>query len=326
VGELTGVPEVDAATDSGARESGVHDGGREATVDVVESAAAEGCSASSIDPQKIASVVRDCVLEFGCNPSLPTLTLSQCITGDYPAAVPAAYGCGVGASGCGAVEQCTGFDFPTTSDCPSAGEYCNGNRAAHCTGPERGVVEDCAVTGGNCTTYANEGGSYVGCEVVTYCTDTDGKTHCCPGFGCVSSVYTCYGHVAIGTGCSAQEPCGILDGSAGCHPTLPLCVAPGSSCSGSDLLVCGEDERQLTLPCGSAGLSCTVSDGLPQCLAPGCSAADVDACQESCTGSIANLCVGGARVQANCKSYGFSACQVYAGSAPLPGSYVECVP
>ena len=289
------------------------------------SAASSGCS-TGFTPND--QVVRSCVLRSSCSPLIPARTISSCVTLNTQQAF-GGQACTASATNCQLIQQCEGYGF--TSECADSdtGWRCTNNRAVNC---DNDYFVDCGKWGGNCTTYSSTGfppDDSAGCIVEENCTDSPGVT-VCRG----SNLYQCnydtgifFGD-GIGQDCSKFfAECKDLGGGPGCYFSLPDC---GNTDGG--VQACDEQTAQICstaglirYPCATVGLLCAEGSVSPTCVAPGCAADDVTTCTESCSGSIASICYGGAPFEVDCTGYGFDACQMYDGSATGLGNYVVCV-
>jgi hypothetical protein len=97
---------------------------------------------------------------------------------------------------------------------------------------------------------------------------------------------------------------------------------------------CSAASLQFKYDCSTVGLSCQeVTDDAgktsPNCLAPGCTLQDQIDCQESCDGTTAKICVGGAQIGVACTDFGMKSCQTFQVTDPTTNvtqPYVYCVP
>ena len=117
------------------------------------------------------------------------------------------------------------------------------------------------------------------------------------------------------------------------------CYANGGSCSygGSDTWSCIGDQAvdctgynttgtQFSYNCSTAGTTCVDNAdpfGDSLCLAPGCTFNDEQNCSESCNGSRATVCVGGAPYTFDCAHIGsFTGCELLTDGLGNP--YAVC--
>jgi hypothetical protein len=289
------------------------------------------CTSSSVDPNALIPAISACVLYWGCFPFQPvaqTPRLSDCITLDVPAAV-ASQSCARTAQSCSDIESCLGYGYATPQDCPNQGAFCNGtNRAATCSGTGSGHVWRCDVLKGTCKTYTSGGSTVAGCEVVPSCSDSDQSSHCNQ-----NAVYTCVGGVGYGQQCGANATCKTVDTSTGCYSKQPSCSLQSDHCQGDHLLSCTKGGDAFDFDCSSVGLTCqeTANDAgtsSPSCLAAGCTADDQANCTESCDGTTANLCIGGAPIGVACTDFGMTSCKTYqvTDSNNVTKQYAYCRP
>jgi hypothetical protein len=298
---------------------------------VTSSSGEPTCSAPTIDQ----SLLVACVMLESCNPySPPHETIGSCITHDIPEALPFD-SCAVTASTCADIEQCVGVRYATADECKGPGAVCNGNLASTCRSAGRGATRRCDILapGSQCKTYTTDAGAPIAdCVAVPSCTDTDNMVHCSG-----TAAYECIGGVGFGQNCTSVETCKTEGSSTSCYGNLPSCTLSGAQCqvNTNTLVACTNYGEELQFNCGKAGLSCeTLPDDAgvptPYCLAPNCTPDDVNGCTESCNGTIANLCVGGATVSIDCtdKSLGFKSCGAFpaAPSQNITVPYVKCMP
>jgi hypothetical protein len=271
------------------------------------------CTSSSVDTSVLVPAISACVLLWGCFPYEPTAQsqrLSDCVTFDSPAAFPTE-SCARTAQSCADIEKCLGYAYATPQDCPTKGAFCNGSRAANCSDAGSGAVRRCDVLNGTCKTYASGGSTVAGCEVVPSCTDKDQANHCNQ-----NALYGCVGGVGYGQQCGANATCKTVDTTTSCYDKAPSCTLPGDHCEGDVFVECTKGGDTYKFDCSSVGLSCqeTTNDAgtsSPSCLAAGCTADDQTHCTESCDGTTANLCIGGAPIGIACTDFGMTSCRTY---------------
>lgn len=263
------------------------------------------------------AIVRACLLLVGCSPFVPRLSLSDCIS----FSTPRAFGyekCLVGARTCTDATRCIGVGLIGTECTTSQSARCSGTRALNCAD---GYFTDCSVVGGTCTTYTASTGLRAGCRVQSSCSAATGAR--CAG----QSLYTCFNGVGIGQVCSnTRSTCATRSGTTTCWDQGEPCSGAPVSCEGNVAAVCGQSGR-FTFDCAAMGLECKMSGEEVYCVAPGCEVARVKECKESCSGSTANLCLGGLKRAIDCTRYGLRTCKSFTDSrANGLGSYVACTP
>jgi hypothetical protein len=272
-------------------------------------------------------LVSSCTIALSCDPVDFADTISECVTNDFLHSATELM-CLVGITSCAGFQSCLGFAQPTAAQCPASTtpSYCNdAGVGINCgLGGGQALTQDCNVLGGTCEVYGADAGSgaMAGCKVLSSCSEPSNPTD---QYCSSNDLYACVGGQGYGQNCGANQTCAEdpLNGT-GCYFTAPSCNYQGSdvyTCSGSTLDLCTQGEgsnngAQFTYDCASAGLACVAdSDGMgdPGCLAPGCTPADANNCAESCSGSMATVCVGGAPYTFDCASIGatgtFSTCQ-----------------
>jgi hypothetical protein len=285
------------------------------------SSGGSSCNASGIDQSKLKTVVNACVWLESCNP-FASLTMSDCITLNIPEAFDFEK-CALTAGSCSDIEQCLGVGYSTTDDCKTAGTFCNGSRAATCRGAGIGATRRCDILGGACATYTLDSGTQAGCEVVPLCGNNDNQEHCSDA----GVLYECIGDAGFGAMCTSGLTCGTQNNQTACYANLPSCSLSGSQCQGDTYVLCTSSGTQIQYNCGDVGLQCQSANGTTSCVAPGCTPNDVTmGCTESCTGTIANLCVGGAPVSVDCASFGFVRCSQFPAQNSFKAPFVMCVP
>ena len=267
------------------------------------------------------ALVQSCVMGNSCDPLVPTHTLSFCITYD------AADACVDNASTCGEVASCykRTWESPSTCGTSEVGWRCDGNTAVNCN-TERNWSVDCASLGGKCVLYAgSDTGTTWPCQIpnTTTCNAAAGDWKCNGSvqYTCLGGKYYGMDCGAVGLTCNEDTP-----GSAYCATSSIACSSPStSSCQSNGVKLCGEAGYAFSYSCTRGGGTC-LTDGTTgwYCPAPGCTPADENTCMESCgSGSLMNVCVGGAPYQIDCADYGFTTCVTY--TDPSGGSdYVGC--
>jgi hypothetical protein len=269
------------------------------------------CTPDGLDLNALTPAIQACVWLTGCFPYKPsqnTLQLSDCVSRNWTTLQPFD-ACAATAKSCADVESCLGYGYANATDCPSQGAFCNGTRAATCSGKGTGAVRRCDVYNGTCKPF--NGNSIAGCEVVPSCSDAEGTLHCNQ-----NALYDCAGGVGYGQQCGASAQCRESAQGGDCYPnSLPSCSPDGTRCDGNVYVDCLASV-ELRSDCSAIGLSCEVepdTTGIPTayCLAPGCSLVDYIGCQESCDpdGTTAHICVGGAQIGIACTDFGMKSCQ-----------------
>jgi hypothetical protein len=284
------------------------------------------------------TLVSSCAVALSCDPVDFPYTISQCITNDYLHSA-AELLCLVGITNCNGLQTCWGFRATTPAECPTAStpSYCNdAGVGINCAGSANpNITQDCKVLGGTCEVYLSDAGSGAGagCKVLSSCAEpSDPTTQYCSS----NDLYACVGGQGFGQSCGASQTCveDPLNGT-GCYFNASGCNYQGMdvfTCNGNTLDLCTEVNASgalFTYNCASAGLACVAdSDGMgdPGCLAPGCTPDDANNCAESCTGTMATVCVGGAPYAFDCAAIGapgtFSSCQSTTDGTGQ--SYVYC--
>jgi hypothetical protein len=258
-------------------------------------------------------LVTTCALAASCDPNFDT-TMGYCITNDYLHSVPS-LSCLLTITDCNGYQQCRGTRQPTLTQCPttSTPSYCNDAGIGINCGAGGGFVgtQDCNVLGGTCGVYTTDAGAGAACKVVSSCPGSDPSTGLCSSG---NDLYACINGVGYGQSCGSSETC-INDGvdTTGCYYNLPGCSYQGIdtyTCSGNTVQLCTEVNNNGVLypyNCSTAGQTCAAdSDGMGNagCLAPGCTSDDYNNCTESCSGSMATVCVGGAPYTFDCAKIG----------------------
>jgi hypothetical protein len=282
-------------------------------------------------------LVSACALAVACAPNGFNVNMSDCITEDFLHAT-VALGCLTSITDCNGFEACMGSRVPTTAQCPatSTAPFCTDGGVAINCGADFYVpiAIDCKVLGGTCAVFDADAGASAGadCKVVSTCSPSDPSTQLCQG----NDLYACINGAGYGQNCGANQKC-FEDPSSGtsCYYDTGTCTYTGAdtyTCNGNDVEWCtsvNSAGAQFPFHCSTAGLQCNSnSDGQGNagCLAPGCTASDVANCAESCSGSNATVCVGGAAYTFDCKSVGatgtFSTCTMFSDSVGNP--YAAC--
>ena len=289
-----------------------------------------GCasSANALDASKRDRLVRACMYLYGCHPWLPNQRISECVTYDVPELFTY-WSASLGAKTCADIQAARGVSWARSGDCPSdtSPSHCDGSRAISCGkfAVNHGIVTDCKVGGGVCTTYtAGDGKSYADCQVGSG--TCSGTTDGCDG----NNYYSCIGGKKIGTECDKlNSDCETRSGSTSCYFRAPKCATPGADCDGTVLVDCS-DGHELRYDCGGAGLGCktikTADSSTVYCLAPSCGADEIQTCEESCDedGEHANICVGGSPFKVDCVALGFKRCKQYSASKSIDRPYILC--
>jgi hypothetical protein len=281
-------------------------------------------------------LVSACALAQGCAPGGFNVTMSDCITEDFLHSTPA-LGCLTTITDCNGFSTCMGSRIPTTAQCPTAATapFCtDAGVGVNCGGSlYQPLAINCPVLGGTCGVYTTDAGSAADCKVVSSCSQpTDINTTYCQS----NDLYSCIDGVGYGQNCGSNQMC-IADPNNGttCYFDTGTCTYTGAdtyTCNGNTVDWCTSingNGAQFPLDCSTAGLTCNGnSDGFGNagCLAPGCTADDVANCTESCSGSSATVCVGGAPYTFDCKTIGasgtFTTCSLLADSQGNP--YAAC--
>jgi hypothetical protein len=166
--------------------------------------------------------------------------------------------------------------------------------------------------------------------VLPTCTQPDDGNAYCQG----NTLFACIGGVAYGQNCTNSQSKCIEDPVNGttCYFNTPSCTYTGMdtyNCVNGNVSWCtqeGDGGAQFTLQCSGAGLTCVPNAdmfGTAECIAPGCNGTDYMNCMESCSGTKANVCVGGAPYSFDCASIaGFTTCNQLADQLGFP--YVVC--
>ncbi len=250
-------------------------------------------------------IVRSCILRTSCSPFVPNVTVSQCVTLNYQSAFLGT-SCTLAAQDCDDVGTCQGYGYAGAACDGQSGKRCENNIAYDCDG---NVFLDCGTQGGNCVYYDSNGDNLddsVGCKV-TDCADPNG-TQGCSG----NTYYTCIDGEGIGAACSAvQAECRTQGTQTGCFlKTRDTCTTSGVSCDANVAKVCSGGSL-LEFDCNSVGLNCSDDPAGTYCAAAGCTTEQVAACEESCNGSVMNICYGGVPFAVDCQAYGFSSCRTF---------------
>jgi hypothetical protein len=263
-----------------------------------------------------------CVLAESCDPYAFQVSISDCMTEDYLHSI-GTYACLTTISDCAGYTSCTGESIANSTQCPGATQpSCDSNNnAVQCNPTGGGAVRNCTKLGGTCGTYTDDGGVITAdCVAVTSCPQPNDGNDYCSG----SSLYTCIGGKGYGENCTLIEAT-CLDGGggngSGCYFNGPACTTPGYTCNSNVVDWCTTQDITLAYNCSTAGLKCTPNadgTGTAQCLAPGCTSTDIASCTESCTGTFAQVCVGGAPYAFDCsKIAGFTTCATFTDNTSL---------
>lgn len=272
------------------------------------------CSPTALDVNALQPAITACVWLTGCLPFKPTagtISMSTCVNYNYPAAEPI-QSCATTAKSCADMVACSHVAYATPSDCPSAGAFCNGTTAANCSAAGQGYIRRCDLDQGTCKTYQSGGKTIANCDVLPSCSNTDTNLHCNQ-----NTLYFCAGGAGYGEKCPSNSTCKETSNGADCYSnSLTSCSLTGDHCDGDVYVQCLPASLEHKFDCGALGLSCQeVTDEAgktnPNCLAPGCTVQDQTNCQESCSGTIANICVGGAQLGIACTDFGMQSCQTY---------------
>jgi hypothetical protein len=303
---------------------------------------------STIPPSTNANfqqLLLSCVLDQGCNYSANTTSVGQCVTYNELLAISSQSKCESGATGCPYIETCTGQSW-ITCDAGAPGWSCSSNHATYCYPAGSGLdgvgdYTDCTKAAGTCETYIDktnlEAGVTAGCEVLSSCPDPDDGNYYCSSTG--NFEYTCIdrldgGTVGVGTSCDVYSATCSEEGGTGCYYLLPPCdpnTTPVCDTSGGGQVgqQCYSTGMQ-RYDCGAVGLVCSpVADSTTgfnfTCVAPGC---DPTMCKESCSGTVATFCIGGAPVTFDCATTSPAMTCVDTGNEQDENGndYVQCRP
>jgi hypothetical protein len=259
----------------------------------------EDCDGDALEVDE--DLVRACLMQVGCNPFVPSVSLSFCITNQRLNTF-SQDDCGTGATSCDEYLACRGQGYYDGADCTSGD-------AVYCEDETLGVAcsrypyaIDCAKFGGTCATYTDDTDEQrVWCKVPGHdtCTEPEGMKQC----DAAGISYQCIDGVAFGNDCDLiGSEC--RDGT--CYYVLPACTTPGVTCgSATRVDVCYDSEDLARYQC-APGLGCEESATSANCLAPGCTA--TSPCTESCDGTELTFCYGGVPVTLDCTDYGFRRC------------------
>jgi hypothetical protein len=316
LGPDTGSGEASLA-DTKLTDSGAADTAPANDAPTMEGDGAPATCGSTIPPSSNANfqqLLLSCVLDQGCNFSANTYSVGLCVTYNELLSTSSQSKCESGATGCPYIETCTGQSW-ITCDAGAPGWSCNSNHATYCYPPGSqdytgvGDYTDCAKASGTCETYIDkanlEAGVTAGCEVLSSCPDPDDGNYYCSSTG--NFQYTCIdkldgGTVGVGYSCDEYSATCSEEGGTGCYYLLPTCDPnTTAACDGTVGQQCYSTGLQ-RFDCAAAGLTCApVADtftGLNfTCVAPGC---DPTTCTESCSGTVATFCIGGAPVAFDC--------------------------
>ena len=199
-------------------------------------------------------VVRACLLQVGCNPFVPSTSLSFCITNQRLNTFPQD-DCGTGADGLRGLPR-----LPRAGLLQLGRLHERGARVLR-NGDSRRRVRplpyaiDCAQFGGECATYTDDGGAErVWCRIpeLDGCTDPAGMEQCS-----ASGVsYTCIDGTAFGNDCPLiGSEC--RDGA--CYYVLPACTTPGATCGTAARLDLCYDSLDVARYTCAGGLGCEES-------------------------------------------------------------------
>ena len=275
-----------------------------------------------------------CALAEGCDPGGFDVTMSDCIAYDYPHSngYPS---CFASITSCADYYACFGFVVPTTAQCPTSAQapYCtDAGAAVNCGSGYYSVpsVENCPALGGPCGVFSTDAGAAASCAVVASCSDpSDPTTSYCSG----NDIYSCVNGVGYGQNCGSGSTCAVdtFNGTY-CYANGGSCSYSGTdtwSCSGNRAVVCtgyNTTGTEFSYDCSPSGSTCVDNAdpfGDSLCLAPGCTFNDVQNCSESCNGSSATVCVGGAPYTFDCAHIGsFTGCSLQVDSSLNP--YAVC--
>jgi hypothetical protein len=278
------------------------------------------------------NVVSSCAMAVGCAPGGFIEDMSDCITNDFLHSVHE-FSCLLGITSCAQYEACQGGAIPTSAQCPSTHQapFCtDAGVGINCGGSlYNAIALDCPVLGGTCEVYTTDAGSAADCKVLSSCSKPDPTTEYCAG----NDLYECIDGVGYGQSCGANATC-IADPTNGttCYFNTSSCNYSGVdtyTCNGNTVDWCTEVNNVGELfpfDCSTAGLTCNSnSDGQGNagCVAPGCTTNDLANCTESCSGKMANVCVGGAQYTFDCSTIGsFTTCATLSDSSG--STYVAC--
>jgi hypothetical protein len=254
------------------------------------------------DPLEVdEAVVRACLLQVGCNPFVPSTSLSFCITNQRLRTF-SQDDCGTGATSCDEYLECRGQGYYNDADCTS-GEpvYCETETlGVSCARYPYAI--DCAKFGGVCATYTDDAGSErVWCRIP----ELDGCAEASDTQQCSDSgvSYQCIDGTAFGNDCPLLgSEC--RDGT--CYYVLPACTTPGASCGTTTRLDLCYDSMDVARYECAGGLACEEAASNAGCVAPGCT--PDEPCAESCSGTELTFCYGGVPVTRDCTDYGFRRC------------------
>jgi hypothetical protein len=312
LGDDSGGRGGNAGTDSGGSSGSSGRGGTSATGGAAGRGGSSGTSGSGGfdaardcdgDPIDIdADVVRGCLMQVGCNPFVPSTSLSFCISNQRLRTF-SQDDCGSGAMNCDDYLECRGQGYYDGADCTS-GEpvYCESETLGVACARYPYAI-DCGKFGGTCATYTDDGGDErVWCSFpeLGTCTDPAGAYQCSTD----DIAYTCVGGTAYGNDCQLLGST-CRDGT--CYYVLPGCSEPGATCGTATRLdLCFEDTSDVARYECAQGLGCKETSTSAGCVAPGC--AINEACTESCSGTELTFCYGGSPVTLDCTDYGFRRC------------------
>ena len=266
-------------------------------------------------------VVKACILWAGCTGRFTPVSVSNCIAWDWFGSNTndPQFPCLAQTKTCAEVTACLGEAWATKAQCAGTGAAavgtCSGSTAINCKNGQ-GVTTNCAKYAGTTQcgvhTLANDAGSAADCIVEPTCKSDAGTDYVCDTAG--NFLYSCVGGVGYGASCAPSGyQCATFTGDTDCWIEGP------KSCTGAGAFTCTDDKTMsfctntltsVTLHCGTAGGSCVSGATATNCVSPGCTAAQQTACKESCESDrYAHLCVGGAPLKVDCKTYAdFTGC------------------
>jgi hypothetical protein len=280
------------------------------------------------------NIVKSCAMAVGCAPGGFIVDMSDCISEDFLHSINE-FSCLLGITTCAQYESCQGAANPTTTQCPTTHQapFCtDAGVGINCGGSlYTSIALDCNVLGGTCAVYNTDAGSAADCKVVSSCSQTDPSQQYCSASG--NNLYSCIDGAGYGQNCGANSTC-IVDPTNGpdCYFNTTSCNYTGVdtyTCNGNTVDYCTEVDNVGELfpfNCSTAGLTCNSNsddNGNAGCLAPGCTPNDLLDCTESCSGTMANVCVGGAQYSIDCSTIGpFTTCATLTDSGG--NSYIAC--
>ena len=325
--------DVDGSVDSGGEaDTSIPDAGTtpdsgEAGLPPVDSGSTVGCgleggvTSGQMGSASFQQLVTACVMAESCDPAFFDVPLSDCITLDYLGAFPTSPSitCLASAKTCTDYYNCTSNTLLDLTTCDGSNATdtgtCTGGVATTCFSPFGGGFRaNCNVLGGTCTVYTSDssGDMAANCEVLSSCPDTSSGYHCSSATELYECDTTSTSTIAIGNSCPTGSTCRTDANGTHCIYDASSCATPGTTCVNGNLSSCtapaGGNEGA-TYNCAAAGLSCVMNTtaGTAACVAPGCAGTT---CVESCDGTtgIMTACVGGAPLNVDCTTYGFTSC------------------